>query len=190
MSPDLRKIYYILNKSQSRVIVEVELTSLSFSKQFIEFKQGDITQLAVTSDAIYALNKFGQLQLYRFQTRHATESALNFPEGVVPNNFCISPTQDLLALSGSISKKPGIHKNTIMIYSLQKMKPFCSTTLKFVGSITKLRLLSSPLSSTRKNKYPLLAGVTDTSFSFVLFEVREKDLRLISQKHGIHSGKL
>lgn len=164
-------------------MVEVDLTSLSFPKQQIEFGSGDINQFGVTADAIYALNKFGVLQFYRFHTKTVGECSLKFSEHTTAKNFCISPDAELLALAGAEPKKKSTFKNTVAVYSLPKMKLFCSSTFKFEGAITKMRLLQ------HKHKGKLLSAVTDTSFSFLLFEVAEKTLRLVCQKPGIHFGK-
>ena len=184
MTPDKRKLYYIQKKSQSKIIVEVELTSLSFQKQQIEFQSGDITQFGATSDALYTLNKFGQLQFYRFQTKHVSDWSCKFQEGVTPKNFCISPDEQFFALTGAEPKKNNIYKNTVTVYSLQKLKPFCSTSFKFEGAINKMRMMKN------KQKIPLLAAVTDVSFSFLLFEIRDKHMRLVCKKPGIHFGRL
>lgn len=182
LNPSKTKLFYLQNKSQSRVLVEVDLTSMSFPKQIISFGAGDITQFAATDDAVYALNKFGVLQFYRFHSKNVGEVSLKFSETKTAKNFCISADAELLALAGAEPKKKTNFKNTLAVYSLPKMKLFCSASFKFEGAVTKMRLLL------HKRRGRLLSAVTDTSFSFLLFEVADKTLRLVCKKPGIHFG--
>lgn len=141
MRANLEKLYYILNKSQSRIIVEVDLTTASYSKRQIEFKHGDIRQFLVLSDNIYSINCKGILQIFNFKSSSFKEATItasgSFPmttDSMIVDNFTVSSDEKFIAITGCEMKKNHVYKNVIHVYQVNKMKKISSTVLKVQGT--------------------------------------------------------
>lgn len=79
MPPGLEKLYYLKNKSHSRVVVEVDLTDSNFSKRLIEFKFGEIRQFLVLSQNVYTINCKGVIQIFNFKDQEFKEATVSTP---------------------------------------------------------------------------------------------------------------
>lgn len=79
LKPSLEKLYFLKNKSQSRVVVEVDLTTLAFAKAEVEFRYGDIRQFICLEDSIYTINCKGVIQIYAFKSKAFTEVEIHSP---------------------------------------------------------------------------------------------------------------
>ena len=79
MPPGLEKLYYLKNKSHSKVVVEVDLTDSSFAKRTIEFKFGEIRQFLVLSQNIYSINCKGVIQIFNFKDQDFKEATVSTP---------------------------------------------------------------------------------------------------------------
>ena len=195
MRANLEKLYYILNKSQSRIIVEVDLTTASFAKRQIEFKHGDIRQFLVLSDNIYSINCRGILQIFNFKSSSFKEATITSSgtscltlDSMIVDNFTVSSDEKFIAITGCEMKKNNVYKNVIHVYQVNKMKKISSTVLKVQGTqggaIKKMSLIYS------KQGIPLLVVVTDGNCALYVYELRDRDLRFLCMKEKIHESRI
>lgn len=187
MGAGLETLYYIKNKSQSRVLVEVDLTSSAFKTREIHFVHGDIRQFTVVNDNIYSVNCKGILQVYNLKTKELSEGTIAQAENVLIDNFSVSKDEKTLAISGSesrMSKKPRqvillIDTKTLMKQTIYILK---DTAENSIGTIKKTVFFEV---ADKK----LLAVITDGNCGLYLFEITAKELRLICSKEYLHKRR-
>lgn len=106
-------------------------------------------------------------------------------DSMVIDNFTVSLDEKLIAVTGCEPKKKGAFKNLIFIFEAKKLKKLCTASLKVrsedAGAIKKMGIFNS------RQGTPLLAAVTEGSYSFYLWEIKETDLRLLCKKDNIHT---
>lgn len=187
MGAGLETLYFIKNKSQSRVIVEVDLTSPSFSSRDIQFIHGDIRQFSVMNHNVYSINCKGILQVYNLKSQMFSEAMISQAENILIDNFSLSKDEKLLAISGSESRMSQKPRQVILLLDVKSLKKISSTVLKDTPE--------SPVGTVKKTVFidllgkRLLVVITDGNCGLYLFEVKEKELRAICAKEYIHKRK-
>jgi len=123
-----------------------------------------------------SLKKLGSVRLVRLKGN---------ADSMVIDNFTVSLDEKLIAVTGCEPKKKGAFKNLIFIFEAKKLKKLCTASLKVrsedAGAIKKMGIFNS------RQGTPLLAAVTEGSYSFYLWEIKETDLRLLCKKDNIHT---
>ena len=187
MGAGLETLYFIKNKSQSRTVVEVDLTSSAFKSQEIQFVHGDIRQFVVVNQSIYSINCKGILQVYSLKTREFSEGLITQSDTILIDNISLSKDEKLIAISGSESRMSQKARQVIIVLETKSLKKYSSAVLKEtpengIGTIKKTVFID--LQDRR-----LLVVITDGNCGLFLFEVKEKELRQICSKEYIHKRR-
>lgn len=168
--------------------MEIDLTSPTFESREIVFPQGDIRQFSVVNSSVYSVNCKGLLQVFDLKTGQFSVAEVPQSENLLVDNFTVSPDEKILALAGSESRMSQKPRQVVLLLEARTLKKLATTTLKEYpqspsGAVKKMLFLE-------KGSIRLLAAVTDDTCGLHLFEVKEKELRLICTKDRIHQRSL
>lgn len=108
------------------------------------------------------------------------------------DNFAVSPDEKYIAVTGCEKKKKQVFKNIIYVFEVKKMKKLSSTILKIQnseggtggspGTIKKMNLLYT------RQGLPLLVAITDGTYSFYVYEIKDSELRFVCKKDQVHKS--
>ena len=188
MGSGSERLYYIKNKTQSKFIVEVELTDPSFPKKEIEFKFGDIRQFLVMKESIYTVNCQGVFQVYSLQSGLFKDAVISQGDSLLIDNFAVSQRESYLAISGSESRISQKSRQVIMILDLTGLKKYSMAVLKESSEDEGIATVKKTLFYEMMGKLMLIA-ITDGNCGLCVYEVKEKEMTLVCFKEFYHLSR-
>lgn len=187
MGYGLEKLYYIKNKSMSKIIVEVDLTKASFPRRDIEFDHSDIRQFLVGRDTIYTVNCDGLLQVYCLKTNQFREASVSQSDSLLIDNFSVSPDEKFIALSGCESRMSQKPRQVIIVLDMSTLKKHSMAVLKDPSEDKPIGMVKKTVIVEAKGKI-LLVAITDGNYGFYVFEVKSKDMILLCHQTYVHES--
>lgn len=188
MGNGLEKLYYIKNKTQSKIVVEVDLTDPSFPKKEIEFRYGDIRQFLVMKESIYTVNCHGVFQVYSLKTGLFKDAVISQGDSLLIDNFAVSHNESYLAISGSESRISQKSRQVIIILDLISLKKYSMAVLKDSSEGEGKGTVKKTLFYEMMGKLMLIA-ITDGNCGVYVYEVKEKEMTTVCYKEFYHLSK-